>query len=355
MKKEGKKENKKNYQLMQEKESRNFPFYGEDFIGSHMTKNFICLREGMSIKEATKSLIAQAPKKDNLNTLYVVDTSERLVGAIDLKDLIVAREYDDLDSLIDRRYPFVYATEEIQECVSAIQGYGEESLPVVDLDKTLVGIITATDILEMVGEELGEDYARLAGMTAAGDLHESSLEGMKKRMPWLILLLFLGMVVSSVVGLYETIVAQVAILVSFQSLILDMAGNVGTQSLAVTIRILMDEEVSRKEKLLFTLKELKLGTYNGLLLGALAFLFVGMYVTLVKEKPVDYAFTVSGCVSLSLLVAMIISSLVGVLTPIFFHKINIDPAVASGPLITTINDLVAVITYYSFAWLLLVP
>ncbi len=328
--------------------------YDEDEIGSQMTTNFIRITNGISIKQATRSLILQADKNDNINTIYVSDKERHYIGAIDLKDLITAREYDDLEDIIATSYPYVSADEKIDVCVDKIKDYAEDSIPVLDDEKRIVGVITATDITEMVDEEMGEDYAMLAGMTEASDLDETTSQSMKKRLPWLILLLFLGMGVSSVVGLFENVVSQVALVVCFQSLILDMAGNVGTQSLAVTIRILMDENLALKEKLKFIGKELRVGTYNGLLLGSMAFLFIGIYVMAAKGKTLAYAFTVSGCVGVSLLVAMMISSLVGVLTPMLFHKIKIDPAVASGPLITTINDLVAVVTYYGLAWILLI-
>ena len=212
-------------------------------------------------------------------------------------------------------------------------------------DKHILGVITSDDIVEMVDNEMGEDYAKLAGLTAEEDLKETMLQSMKKRMPWLIILLFLGMIVSSVVGIFENVVAALPIVICFQSLVLDMAGNVGTQSLAVTIRVLMDENLSGKQKLLLVVKEVRIGLVNGGLLGIMALVFLGIYVHLFKGYTWLGAFAVSGCVGVSLLVAMAISSLVGTVIPMFFHKIKIDPAVASGPLITTENDLVAVVTY----------
>ena len=162
------------------------------------------------------------------------------------------------------------------------------------------------------------------------------------------------MMVSSVVGIFEGVVAQIAIIVCFQSLVLDMAGNVGTQSLAVTIRVLMDEDVTVRQKWGLILKEVRVGFANGLLLGAASFLFIGLYVHFFKGYPWGFAFAVSFCVGVALLAAMLISSLVGTTVPMIFHKINIDPAVASGPFITTINDLVAVVSYYGLAWILLI-
>jgi len=225
---------------------------------------------------------------------------------------------------------------------------------VLNKDRRIIGIITAQDVVEAVDDELGEDYAKLAGLSAEEDLNETTRESMKKRLPWLIILLFLGMGVSTVVGAFEGVVAVLPVVICFQSLILDMAGNVGTQSLAVTIRVLMDEKLSAKDKLHLTFKEMKVGTCNGALLGIMALVFLGAYIALFKGYAIGHAFLISGCVGISLLVAIVISSLVGTLVPILFHKIKVDPAVASGPLITTINDLVAVVTYYGLAWILLI-
>ena len=162
------------------------------------------------------------------------------------------------------------------------------------------------------------------------------------------------MVVSSVVGMFESVVAVLPIVICFQSLVLDMAGNVGTQSLAVTIRVLMDENLTTSKKLGLLFKEMRVGLVNGALLAAMALVFLGIYIHFFKAYAWGEAFLLSGCVGISLIVAMVISSLVGTVIPMFFHKIKIDPAVASGPLITTINDLVAVVTYYGLAMLFLI-
>lgn len=208
--------------------------------------------------------------------------------------------------------------------------------------------------LGSIDDEMGEDYAKLAGLTAEEDLQETTKQSIKKRLPWLVVLLVLGMGVSAVVGAFENVVAILPIVICFQSLILDMAGNVGTQSLAVTIRVLMDEELAPKDKLKLVLKEAKVGFSNGFLLGILAIVFLGLYIFLYKGYDIRHAFLISLCVGVSLLLAMIVSSLVGTLVPLFFKKIKVDPAVASGPLITTVNDLVAVVIYYGLSWVFLI-
>ena len=328
--------------------------YDEDEIGSQMTTNFILLDRQLTVKQAMRALIAQAEENDNISTIYVSGENGVFCGAIDLKDLIIARENTSLETLISTSYPYVSAHERIEDCIERLKEYAEDSIPVLHEKKRLIGIITAQDIVEVVDDEMGDDYAQVGGLPAEEDLNESLLVRVKTRLPWLIILLFLGMVVSTVVGLFEGVVAHVALLVCFQSLILDMAGNVGTQSLAVTIRVLMDESLTARQKLELVWKEMRIGLCNGGLLGVLALLFIGLYVWLFKGKSIHYAFCLSGCVGVSLLLSMVISSFVGTAIPMFFKTIKVDPVVASGPLITTVNDLVAVITYYSLSWLMLV-
>ena len=156
------------------------------------------------------------------------------------------------------------------------------------------------------------------------------------------------------VGAFEGVVAHLTLIISFQSLILDMAGNVGTQSLAVTIRVLMDEQLSAREKALLVLKESRVGLANGLILGLMSFVFIGLYLLLLKSQPAALAFSVSMCTGAALILSILLSSITGTVVPLAFKKLNVDPAVASGPLITTLNDLVAVVTYYGLAWLLLI-
>lgn len=347
---------KKLVELLDDEVSRDIRLimsYDDDEIGSRMTNNFIVIHNTLSIRMAMHELVRQAGENDNISTVYVIDQKDIFYGAIDLKDLIIARENDPLEDIISTSYPYVKDHEKIADCIERIKDYAEDSIPVVDEKHQILGVITAQDIVEVVDDEMGDDYAKLAGLTAEEDLSETTKESMKKRLPWLIILLFLGMAVSSVVGVFETVVAVLPIVMCFQSLILDMAGNVGTQSLAVTIRVLMDENLTGSQKVHLIFKEMKVGFANGMFLGILAFIFIGVYALVLKHNAIGSAFLISGCVGLSLMVAMVISSLVGTVIPMVFHKIKVDPAVASGPLITTVNDLVAVLTYYGLVWLLL--
>ena len=328
--------------------------YDEDEIGSCMTTNYICIRKDMTIRQAMSELVKQAGENDNISTLYVVDENEHFYGAIDLKDLIVARADDSLEKLIARSYPYVTDHEKISDSIDRIVDYAERSLPVLNESGKLLGIITSADVVELVDDQMGDDYAKLGGLTSEEDLNEGVFQSVKKRLPWLVALLFLGMLVSSVVGAFESVVAVLPIVICFQSMVLDMAGNVGTQSLAVTIRVLVDENLTTSKKLHLLFKEMRVGLVNGALLAVMALGFLGVYIHLFKAYAWGQAFLLSGCVGISLIVAMVISSLVGTVIPMLFHKIHIDPAVASGPLITTINDLVAVVVYYGLAMIVLI-
>lgn len=327
--------------------------FDKDEIGSRMTTNFIKIRSGIGIKEAMTQLVSQAADNDNVSTIYVIDENSEFYGAIDLKDLIIARQNTVLDDIILTSYPYVYADEEIDDCVERLKDYSEDSIPVLDSRNRLVGVITSQDIIEIVDETLGEDYAKLGGLSSEEDIKEPVKTSVKKRLPWLIVLLGLGMIVSSVVGMFENIVAQLTILVCFQSLVLDMAGNVGTQSLAVTIRVLANDDLKFSEKIRLMAKETKTGFINGILLGIASFVFIGLYIFLFKERVLSFAFAVSACIGAAMLISMVLSSFTGTAIPLIFKKIKIDPAVASGPLITTVNDLVAAISYYGLAWLFL--
>lgn len=325
----------------------------EQEIGSKMTKNFVAIPAGTPVKRAMRELVRQAADNDNISTIYVTDKDGVLTGTIDLKDLIIARENTALENITHRDYPIVYAAELIDECMERLKASTEDSVPVLDEDNRLVGVLLAQDITHLVDEEMGDDYAKLGGLTSEEDIREPLKQSVRKRIPWLIILLGLGLFVSGVVGLFEQVVASLTVVICFQSLILGMAGNVGTQSLAVTVRVLMDSQLTGRQKFFLVVKEAKVGLCNGLLLGLISFGLVGLYL-MAKGETAQMAFAVSGCTGIALVISMGLSSISGTAVPLLFKQLNIDPAVASGPLITTINDLVAVIAYYGLAWLLLV-
>ena len=328
--------------------------FDEDEIGSWMTTEYVSVPVSAGVRQAMKTLVDQAAEHGNISTIYVVDEDETYLGAIPLRDLIIAREGTALSSITMTSYPYVYASEQIDDCLERLKDYSEDSIPVLDNENKLQGVLTSQDLTQLVDDELGEDYAKLAGLSAEEDLHEPLLRSVAKRLPWLAILLGLGLLVSSVVGVFESVVAHLTLIVAFQSLVLDMAGNVGTQSLAVTIRVLMDERLSGRQKLFLVGKEARVGFVNGLILGVLSFALVGLYLVVLKGQAPATAFTVSFCTGAALLVSILLSSITGTVVPLLFQKLKVDPAVASGPLITTINDLVAVVSYYGLAWILLI-
>ena len=329
--------------------------YDEKEFGSRMSTNFISVKRNLTIKEAMKTMVSEAAENDNIYTLFVVDENDSFYGVIDLKDLIVARSNVELESLVYTNFPFVYDKDLISENIERLRGYSEHMIPVLSSENdTILGVITSTDIIELVDEERGDDYAKLAAMSSEQKPNESLFASAKKRLPWLIALLLMGLVVSAVVGMFEGVVDALPMIVSFQSLILGMAGNVGTQSLAVTVSRLGDEyKSSLKKQALTIFKEMRIAFLNGLILGAISFAIVGVYMLASASYTVTFAFAVAGCVGIAMCFAMVISGFTGAAIPISLHRLGIDPAVASGPLITTINDLVAVLSYYGLAFALL--
>lgn len=331
--------------------------FNNEEIGSKMSSNFISLPVRYSVKDAMSLVVKKAADNDNVSVLYLVDDNNVFFGALELKDLIIAREGTNLTKIAKTDYPYLYAETSIDDTVSYLKDYAEDSVPILDKENKLLGIVTSKDFLGLLDDELNDDYAKLAGLSSEEDLSEEDLKepiiySVKKRLPWLLILLVLGLGVSVTVGLFQSIVAQLPVIMCFQSLILDMAGNVGTQSLAVAIRVLMDSKLAKKHKLHLVRKEAGVGLINGFILGILSFIFIGLYLYFIGSD-ISFSFAVSGCLGISMMTAMLMSAFFGTLIPLFFKKIGIDPAVASGPLITTVNDLVAVITYYGLAWLIL--
>lgn len=332
--------------------------YSDEEIGSKMTNNFISILNTDSIKLATKKLINDAAENDNISVIYVVDQNNKFYGAIELRDLIIARDTTNLDDIVMKAYPYFLANTLIEDCINELKDYALDSYPILNSDNELIGVITADDVVEAVDEELSDDYAKLAGLTESEELNDSVFQSVKKRLPWLIVLLILGLAQSFAMTGFEAVVAAIPVIVFFQTLVLSMSGNSGTQSLAVTIRMLSDSLDSKKQIAKAAFKELRTGFLNGLVLGALAFTIVFVYMLISRQSIETESFQMldaiktSGIVAISLLVAMTLSSCVGTLIPIIFLKIKVDPAVASGPFITTISDVTALLIYYGLAYLL---
>ena len=328
--------------------------YQDDEIGSEMTTNFISINHSLSVKRAMREVIRQAAENDNISTVYVTDDDGIFCGAIDLRDLVIARSATPLADIITASYPYLYADDKIADCLEKIKDYCEDSLPVLDADNRLIGALTSADVVEAVSGEMSDDYAKLAAVDPEADYDEPILKNVKKRLPWLALLLVLDLLIGAYIGVFETVIVGLPFLVFFQQLILGMSGNVGTQSLAVTVKTLAgDADGKQRRKLVF--KETRIGFFGGLIIGSVSVIavFLYCYFTGAAGGGFEKSALTALCVGGALVVAMTACALTGTLFPLVLQKLKIDPAVASGPLITTVNDLVSVTVYYSFAALLL--
>lgn len=327
--------------------------YDEDVIASYMTNNFIAIKKDYTIKQAMKTVVEEASTNDNFTIIYVLNEDDTLYGTIELKDLIKARATDSLEDIIKKSYPSIVDMTNVSDALILVKDYEIDSIPIVNDKNVLLGVVTTNDLLEVIDDELSDDYAKLAGLTSEEELDESTFKSVKKRIPWLCALLVLGLIISLVMRVFESAIVAVPAIVFFQSMILGMGGNVGTQSLAVTIRAISDEDISRKEVARLVFKEIRIAFFNGLLIGVISFVVVSAYLMLsntVIDQKIGYnvldIFKTSGVVSTSLLISMVISGLIGTLIPIVLQKCKIDPAVASGPFITSINDIMAIVVYY---------
>lgn len=327
--------------------------YAEDVIASYMTNNYIKVLKDSTIKQAMKTVVEEASTNDNFTIIYVVNEDDTLYGTIELKDLIKARATDSLEDIIKKSYPSILDMTSLNDALILVKDYEIDSIPIVNEKNVLLGVVTTNDLIEVIDDELSDDYAKLAGLTSEEELEESTFKSVKKRIPWLCALLVLGLIISLVMGLFESAIVAVPAIVFFQSMILGMGGNVGTQSLAVTIRAISDEEISKKEVRRLVFKEIRIAFFNGILIGIMSFVVVSAYLMIthtVIDPSIGYnifdIFKTSGVVSISLLISMVISGLIGTLIPIILQKCKIDPAVASGPFITSINDIMAIVVYY---------
>ncbi|MDD3171293.1 MAG: magnesium transporter [Bacilli bacterium] len=323
----------------------------DDTAGSIMTTNFLQIESDWDVKEAMKFLVTEANEAEIIDPLFV-SKENKLVGIIELKDLIIARSPKKISEIMHENYVFINTTDSIIDASTKINNYDIYALPVLDGQK-LVGIITMDDALDVIEDEATDDYEKMAILGEEVTGKHVIIKSLISRLPWLILLLILSLLISNVIGIYEDVIKQVTVLIFFQTLILDMAGNIGTQALAVTIRSLGRHELDTNKRIRkHFLKEFKISLFNSFLLGVLAFLVCFIFLKLRNTPDVDIM-AVSFVVSLAMMIALILSGLLGTLMPTLFYKLKIDPAVASGPFITTLNDLISVVVYFNLAMIFL--
>ncbi|RIO53817.1 magnesium transporter [Staphylococcus hominis] len=314
--------------------------YEEDTAGGIMTTEYISLDIGTSVKEALMLVKNQAPDAETIYVIYVVDTAGQLVGVLSLKDLIVANIEAHVEEVMIQRVVSVNVEEDQERVAQKMKDYDFIAMPVIDYQHHLVGIITIDDILDVVNEEADEDYSRLAGVSDTKSTDQSVFKKALKRLPWLIILTFLGMITATILGGFEDTLSQVALLAAFIPIISGMSGNSGTQSLAVSVRNISNGDIKEKSKLKIALKEAGSGLITGFVCAVILFLII---VIIYRQSFLALI------VGASLTIAMTVGTLVGSMIPILMNKIHIDPAVASGPFITTINDIVSMLIYFGLA------
>ncbi|MBO1199359.1 magnesium transporter [Staphylococcus simiae] len=314
--------------------------YDEDTAGGIMTTEYLSLKAHTPVKEALIHVKEQAPDAETIYVIYVINDEDKLVGVLSLRDLIVAENDAYIEDIMSERVISVNVAEDQENVAQTIRDYDFMAVPVVDYQDHLLGIITIDDILDVMDEEASEDYSRLAGVSDIDSTNDSVVKTAAKRLPWLIILTFLGMITATILGSFEATLEKVALLAAFIPIISGMSGNSGTQSLAVSVRNITTGEINEQSKFKIALREAGSGILSGLVCATILFtIIVAIY-----HQPL-LALIVGG----SLTCAMTVGTLVGSMIPLLMNKLKIDPAVASGPFITTINDIISMLIYFGLA------
>ena len=301
-----------------------------------MSTEFIAINQQLSIGQAMVEVKQAAQEAEQINYIYILDDNGVLVGVISLKSLIVWPDAAKVAEVMDTNLITVSPADDQEEVAKIMADYNFVAIPVV-AEQKMVGMITVDDIVDVIDEEAAEDYSRLAGVDVV-TLEDNPIKSAMKRLPWLIGLIFLGMGTASVIDGYSYLVAETSILAVFISLITGTAGNAGTQSLAVAVRrIALQEKKSIFKSLLI---EILIGVMIGILAGVTIFL-----VILIWKNNLLLGIAVG----LAMSVAILVANVAGAFIPLIMDKVGVDPAVASGPFISTLSDLTSVIIYFNVA------
>ncbi|WP_273122527.1 magnesium transporter [Bacillus weihaiensis] len=323
-------------------EIRELLHYEEYTAGSIMTTEYIAIHANQTLNSAMQILKNEAPNAETIYYVFVIDEDKKLVGVISLRDLIINEPDAMVSDIMNERVYSVSVGEDQEEVARKMKDYNFLALPVIDFRGHLLGIITVDDIVDVIDEEASDDYSKLAAVSDVDSQDRGPFSAAKKRLPWLIILLFLGMFTASLIGRFEDTLNQVAILAVFIPLIAGMAGNTGTQALAVAVRRISvgDHEEQSLSKMLLR----EAGT--GLITGTIC----GIVVTLVVFVWKGDIF-LGMLVGISILATLIVATIAGAFIPLIMHRLKVDPAVASGPFITTINDIISILIYFGMATL----
>ncbi len=317
--------------------------YDEDSAGGLMAKELIKVNENWSVTRCVKEMRAQASEVTRVHSVYVVDNDDILLGRLSLKDLLVANPKTKIKSIYKKNVDHVFDTDTAESVASTMQKYDLGAIPVVNKKKKLLGRITIDDIVDLIKEEAEEDYQLAAGILQDVDVDDSIFELTRARLPWLIVGLIGGIGAAFVMGGFDEILLQHKILFYFTPLIAAMAGNVGVQSSAIIVQGLANDEIKGSiNNRLF--KETLLSILNGVILAGLLFLFIYFW-----QGEIDIALALS----IALVAVVIVAGIIGTFIPLFLNKRGIDPAIATGPFITTSNDIFGILIYFMVAKLIL--
>ena len=323
-------------------EIRELLHYEEYTAGSIMTTEYISIHANQTLHSAMQILKNEAPNAETIYYIFVIDEDKKLVGVISLRDLIINEPDMMISEVMNERVYSVGVAEDQEEVARRMKDYNFLALPVLDFRGHLLGIITVDDIVDVIDEEASDDYSKLAGITNVDSNDNGPFSAAKKRLPWLIILLFLGMFTASLIGRFEETLDKVAILAVFIPLIAGMAGNTGTQALAVAIRRIAVGDAEEISTFKLILREAGTGLITGTI--------CGIVVTIVVFVWQGEIF-LGALVGISILATLTVATIAGAFIPLIMHRLKVDPAVASGPFITTINDIISILIYFGMATL----
>ncbi|WP_019413403.1 magnesium transporter [Paenisporosarcina sp. TG20] len=314
--------------------------YEEYTAGSIMTTEYVAIPENSTVGSAMALLRKAAPEAEMIYYIFVVNENHQLTGVVSLRDLIIADMNTLISEIRNERVVSVSVSDDQEEVARMFKDYDFLAVPVVDFQNHLLGIITVDDIIDVLEEEANDDYSKLAGVSEMDTFDKGPLTAAKKRLPWLIILLFLGMITANLMGAFEATLDEVAILAVFIPLIAGIAGNSGTQALAVAIRGIATGDIKNQSNLKLLMRE----GGTGLITGAVcALVVVGVVYFLYHDLLLGLL------VGTAVVCSIFVATLSGSFVPLFINRLNIDPAVASGPFITTLIDIISITIYLGLA------
>lgn len=322
--------------------------YGPETAGGIMTNRFVWIHDHYTVREAVDKLKSFAEYAETIYYLYVLNDEDKLTGVVSYRDLLLADTQDKIRDIMFHRVISVHADMDQEEVATIIEKYDFLAVPVVNDNHKLLGIVTVDDIIDVILDEASEDFQKISAAGAGRksiNLKTNALTAAARRLPWLVLLLFLGLLSGSVISKFEETLQQVVALTFFMPMIAGMTGNTGTQSLAIIIRGLSDDPIEKGR----LLKLIGRDFIVGLLLGGICGVIVSL-IAYIWQGSLLLSFVVGA----SLLLTLILGTLAGTIIPIILHKFKIDPAIASGPLITTINDIFSLFVYFGLATFFLI-